>query len=64
MPRHPKSLVGDRFGSLTVFKLVSRNKHGNSRWMCLCDCGKEVEVMYQNLVTGRSKSCGKCTKQP
>ena len=49
MPRSPISLLGNRYGKLVVTSLVSRNKFGNSRWLCQCDCGGSVEVMYQNL---------------
>ena len=58
MPRPPQYLTGKRFGLLTVLHLVSRNSHGNSRWMCRCDCGKEIEAMYQNLKREATKSCG------
>jgi len=57
MPRYPKDLTGNRYGALTVLSFISRNSHGNSRWLCLCDCGKRVPVMYQNLGK-RTNSCG------
>lgn len=60
MPRRV-SLTNKRFGKLKVLSMVSRNDHGNSKWKCLCDCGKETEVWYQHLTTGRTKSCG-CSK--
>jgi len=58
MPRSPKSLKDQVFGRLTVLRQISRNAHGNSRWLCLCECGAETEVYYQNLTRGRVKSCG------
>lgn len=57
MPRYPKDLTGNRYGALTVLSFISRNSHGVSRWLCRCDCGKEVQVMYQNLGK-RTNSCG------
>lgn len=51
-------LTGKRFGRLTVVKRVESDKHGNSKFKCLCDCGKE-RVVYRNaLATGKTVSCG------
>ena len=58
MGRTPISLLRRRFGSLTVISLVERNKYQNTKWRCECDCGAKVDVFYQNLVTGRTKSGG------
>lgn len=58
MPRIPISIVGNRYGRLVVTKFISRNKFGNSRWECVCDCGKAHEALYQNLKLGRVRSCG------
>ena len=63
MPRPSKSLQGQRRGSLVVLSMIDRNKHGNSRWLCRCDCGKELPVWYQHLTTGKSESCG-CRIKP
>lgn len=69
MPRIPIPLTGKHFGTLTVIRQVSRNAHGNSRWLCECQCGTKIEAYYQNLTQGRVKSCGasecrKKSKQP
>ena len=40
---------------------MSRAENGNNggtRWLCKCDCGKDVIVLASNLVRGLSKSCG------
>jgi hypothetical protein len=58
MGRSPKSLINETFGSLIVVGLVSRNNHGNSRWLCQCECGNKTEVYYQNLTSGSVQSCG------
>ena len=60
-PRKVKSLVGDKFGLLTV---ISRDENrmigSNSRvvWKCVCDCGKTTSVLSLLLTHGRVKSCG------
>lgn len=50
-------LTGQRFGRLTVIKRAE-NKSGDTRWECLCDCGKTTVVRSQYLRGGNTKSCG------
>lgn len=50
-------LSGQRFGKLIVLCfLFRRNKH--SVFKCLCDCGKETEVLSNNLRRKHTTSCG------
>ena len=53
-----KDLIGKRFGRLTV---ICRNgislDHG-AIWKCLCDCGEKPNIKSQNLLNGRTISCG------
>lgn len=52
---------GDRFGSWTVIKEAGRVEQSSEvLYLCKCDCGREGKVRVQRLLTGRSKSCGKC----
>lgn len=46
-------ITGQRFG-----RLVVASYHGNSMWVCNCDCGGECIVNTQNLKHGNVKSCG------
>ena len=46
-------IIGKRFGRLLVKKRTSKDKV-----LCCCDCGKEKEIKYGNLVSGNTKSCG------
>jgi len=56
MPRI-HDLTGNKFGRLLVIsKAPSKGK--NSVWHCLCDCGKEVDVRADCLMSGASQSCG------
>jgi hypothetical protein len=51
-------LAGKRFGRLLVIK-KSGNKNGpNYKWLCLCDCGKTVDVAGGSLQSGLTNSCG------
>lgn len=59
-----KDITGQRFNRLTA---LSRAKSKSSRggsvvWHCRCDCGKELDVSYNDLVYSNLKSCG-CLKK-
>jgi hypothetical protein len=49
-------LENKRFTRLKVIKKV--NKRGASRYLCLCDCGKECVVDGRSLTRKSTKSCG------
>lgn len=48
-----RDLSGVRFSRLTV-----QERGSPSTWVCLCDCGKTVEVRTAALNNGNTKSCG------
>lgn len=37
---------------------VDRMQNGCSLWLCECDCGNTTIVVYSNLKSGHTKSCG------
>lgn len=50
-------LEGQRFGELVAIKPVGSD--GNiTNWLCKCDCGKDTIVARNNLISGRTKTCG------
>jgi hypothetical protein len=49
---------GQRFALLTVIRFAGINKHGETTWRCLCDCGEKTTVPSYDLRTGHVKSCG------
>ena len=51
-------LVGRRFERLVVIARVESDRHGNARWLCLCDCGGKSTPSTSNLMGGSAKSCG------
>lgn len=65
MPK-PKSLLGLRFGKLTVIAEADRYRTAGGwsrrQWVCVCDCGNTVTVRACNLLSGDTKSCG-CHKK-
>ena len=52
---------GDIFGKLTIIKECGR-RHGGKLYQCRCSCGKLIKVRRDALLTGHTKSCGKCPK--
>ena len=53
----PLELVGMRFGRLVVI-VRSKTSSRRSAWLCKCDCGEQKVVIGQNLVKGKTRSCG------
>lgn len=56
-------LTGQRFGRLRVVERAPDNKHRQTMWRCLCDCGETVVTIPQPLKSGRTKSCGCLTTE-
>ena len=56
-------ITGQKFEKLTALYPSRRyDKSGSVIWRCRCDCGREVDVSYNNLRYGNQKSCG-CQKK-
>lgn len=53
-----ESLVGRKFGRLTVLKYDHKNAHREPFWLCECECGNTKVVIGANLKNGTTKSCG------
>lgn len=52
------NLVGRKFGRLTVAKRVKNDSRGNAKWLCVCDCGNQKEILGSSLRQGLTRSCG------
>lgn len=52
------SLIGQKFGMLTVIGQASSTKNGHRQWICKCDCGTEKVILGSNLKRGTTVSCG------
>jgi len=56
------SMIGQRFGRLTVVVKTEKSTHLIGRWrtswICRCDCGKEATIRGDSLKSGRTRSCG------
>lgn len=57
------NLAGQKFGRLTVLSLIDKNKWRNTRWLCVCDCGKEKIILSSSLRNGDTNSCGCLQKE-
>jgi hypothetical protein len=57
-----RDITGERFGSLTAIRWDHKGKY-RTYWLCRCDCGKDCIVARQNLVSGKTQSCGHLRKE-
>lgn len=62
MARPVKMKIGERFTMLTVIERVGSAVAGQTRWLCLCDCGQKKTVYSSSLRRGHTKSCGCSTR--
>jgi len=51
------NLIGKKFHMVSVINQV-KTDNKNSRWNCLCDCGKEFTTSRPSLIQGHTLSCG------
>lgn len=51
-------LTGKVFDRLTVIKFGGHDKKRVCTWDCVCKCGNTHNVRADNLVSGRTTSCG------
>lgn len=51
-----RSVIGERFGRLTIISQIS--KKGKANLVCICECGEHFTAYRSNIVTGKTKSCG------
>lgn len=50
---------GNRFGMLTIVTMLDqKNSNGSYRYITQCDCGESKAIYYNQLASGRTKSCG------
>ena len=56
-----KDLTGKTFGKLTVLYEIGFDKRSQTIWHCKCSCGHMCDVSGNQLITGKTQSCG-CLK--
>lgn len=47
-----------KFGRLTLIERVQPVVRQGTKWLCLCDCGKEKAVDLKSMKAGKTVSCG------
>jgi hypothetical protein len=57
MPQRFEDLSGQRFGRLVAIRKYEVPSK-NTRWVCICDCGKQTRSFKSALRSGASQSCG------
>lgn len=55
-------ITGRIFGDLTVIELAGKDQHNATVWRCSCVCGYKPVIRRNDLIRGKSKSCG-CSKK-
>lgn len=58
MSRLIVDILNERFGKLVVVAQCGKDKWGQIKWLCLCDCGVEKVCTSGNLRNGKHLSCG------
>ena len=59
-----KNLTGMSFGNLSVLFLEAKRKNGGLIWKCICDCGQEISVRSDLLLSDNKTSCGCLFQSP
>lgn len=57
-----KDITGKVYGRLTAIELATKDKNNQAIWLCQCTCGYRPTIRRNDLVSGKSKSCG-CSKK-
>jgi hypothetical protein len=68
IPIQGPDITGQVFGRLTAIRYLGCKRVGKVkrvikyRWLCRCECGKEIVALSNSLQTGHTKSC-KCLQK-
>ncbi len=55
-------IIHKKFGSIKVLDYGYKDKGGNIKYKCICDCGKTVYILSTNIKKSRNK-CRYCVKR-
>lgn len=62
-PNKDIDLTNKKFNALYIKKL-DKIKKGKRYWVCECNCGNIISVDTNSLISGHTKSCGRCKNCP
>ena len=54
-------IIGKKYNKLTILSLDHITKNRKYMYKCKCDCGNEIIVRRENIISSHTKSCG-CLK--
>ena len=58
-----RDIAGQQFGRMTaLYPLECADRRGSKIWRCRCECGNEIDIPYNRLLYGNTRSCG-CRKK-
>ena len=57
-PKNKKNLIGNTYGRLTVVKFDEESSTEYPKWVCECNCGNVGSYYENNLIYGKTLSCG------
>jgi hypothetical protein len=58
---HKRDLTDQIFGKLTAKISVGKNKYGQYKWECLCECGELHTTLGTSLISGSVSQCRRCS---
>lgn len=61
--RKNQDIIGRRFQRLVVLEETDKDKNGNRKFICRCDCGNEKAIYKNSLTSGVTVSCGCYNKE-
>jgi len=53
-------LTGKTFGEWNVLSLAKKGTNIQTKWHCMCSCGREYDIAQSSLVNGKSTKCRTC----
>lgn len=54
----PIDITGDKYGLLTVVEKAPHEVKGQTKWLCICECGSTKVIRTNDLRSGKTLSCG------
>lgn len=55
---HTNTNIGKKFGKLVLISLEPADKNRHVKYKCKCECGRKTTALWQNIRSGKTKSCG------
>lgn len=55
-----KDITGQKFGNLIAIKLIGTTRSKKKLFQCKCNCGQVKNIQSASLLSGKTKSCGRC----